>query len=98
MDNISICVQALRHHGVTKSHCVKMLLEGKYVDNFINWTLMTDYIRKLGGDIVREDIRQLCHRGVCEPYVSKGSKDFATAIMIVAEKCKLEPLNLERFM
>lgn len=98
MDNISICVQALRDKEVTKSQCIKMLSDKNYVDRFIDWTGMTNYIHKLGGDIEREDIRQLCHRGVCEPYVSKGSKDFATAIMIVAEKFKPEPLNLERFM
>ena len=98
MDNISICVQALRDLRLTKQHCLEMISNGSYVGSRINWTNMTDYIGKLGGNITCEDIRQLYHRGLSGPYVSKESRDFATAIMIVAEKFKLEPLNLERFM
>lgn len=98
MNNIRIYVQALKDQKVTKQHCEKMISHGNAVDRFINWTAMTEHIRQLGGYIVREDIRQLCHRGLSEPYVSKESREFAMAIMITAERIKLEPLNLERFI
>lgn len=97
-DDVKIAIDVLRKLGKDKKVCTRILLHKNYVDSQLSWTTTADHLAMAGSTIVREDLRNLCHFGFDDPRLSQGSKDFLTAIRIIAEQHLLEPLNLERFM
>lgn len=73
------------------------ILRGKgNVDRCLFWTDLANTIQLMGGSVIREDIRSVCHSGFTDPSLSQGSLDFIQALKNVAKHSI--KVDLERFM